>query len=173
MRTRCLPLNEEESRQTVATAAEGVAHTVPVPEPVLWQELSEKRRWQSHEILVNFQLQTNLFVFPAGATTTAKKNSTQKQSKTKTSWQIWLPKLGSKARSLCPRLRLSPHIDNFSQALRRLHINTYFCRRFFNVCLFCFRFFLFFFVSLCLTVKFSFPGWGTHRTARRADFGHV
>lgn len=71
MRTRCLPLNEEESRQTVAAAAaaaaEGVAHTVPVPVPVLlWQELSEKRRWQSHEILVNFQLQTNLFVFPAG-----------------------------------------------------------------------------------------------------------
>lgn len=79
---------------------------------------------------------------------------------------VWSARLGS---GLCPRLRLSPHIDNFSQALRRLHINTFFCRRFFKVCLF-FRFFLFlfifffFFFSMSLTVKFSFPGWGTQHT---------
>lgn len=75
---------------------------------------------------------------------------------------VWSGLLGS---GLCPRLRLSPHIDHFSQALRRLHINTFFCRRFFKVCLF-FRFFLFIFFflffSMSLTVKFSFPGWGTH-----------
>lgn len=55
---------------------------------------------------------------------------------------VWSGLLGS---GLCPRLRLSPHIDNFSQALRRLHINTFFCRRFFKVCFF-FRFFLFLFI---------------------------
>lgn len=91
MRTRCLPLNEEESWQAVSCCCCWCC---------LWGRCtvqSEKRRWQSHEILVNFQLQTNLFVFPAQAQQQQQKQQKKPQSKTKTSWQIWLPKLGLKA----------------------------------------------------------------------------
>lgn len=146
MRTRWLPLNERRPQGKKAPAAfEGVVRS-PRKKSQKTTNLYKKKgkkRWQSHEILVNFQLQTNLFVF---SQLQQKKPSRKKKKITKKvnpkSWLVEKKSIVTNqatkiGRKLCSGLEEAQSVE-WRAPGQSTHINNFFPAQFFSIV--CFRF---------------------------------